>query len=423
MTSNQRLDQIQKHLTKMTSSSIFQDIELAPPDAIFSLTARYKDDRSPQKVNLGVGAYRDDSGKPWVLPVVRKAEKIISSDPTLDHEYLPILGLKSFRDASAKLILGSNNRVIKEKRVVTAQTISGTGANHLGAIFLSKFYQQKVFLVSKPTWANHKPIFDTVGFDVREYIYYNPKTLGLDIDGLLNSLKSAPNGSIVLLHACAHNPTGVDPNHEQWKAIADVMEAKGHFPFFDCAYQGFASGDIDRDAWSIRYFVDRGFELLVCQSYAKNFGLYGQRAGCLTIVLRNSETATKVESQVAKLQRAEISNPPLHGARIVNLILNDPMLYAEWIDNLQIMSSRIKEMRKRLFEKLVELGTPGNWNHIVDQIGMFSYTGLNASQAQVLQEKYHVYLTSNGRVSMAGLTTSNVEYFAKAIDDVVRTVP
>ncbi|RHZ81187.1 hypothetical protein Glove_123g209 [Diversispora epigaea] len=423
MSSNKRLLQIKTHFLSMDSTSSFQDVPLAPPDVIFHLTAQYKADTFQHKVNLGVGAYRDDSGKPWVLPVVKKVEKIIVNDPTIDHEYLPILGLPPFREASIKLILGPDNPVIKEKRVVATQTISGTGACHLGSLFLSRFYSKSsVIYVSNPTWANHKAIFSNVGLEVKDYVYYSPKTIGLDINGMLESLKNAPNGSIILLHACAHNPTGVDPSQEQWKAIADIIEEKKHFPFFDCAYQGFASGDLDRDAWAVRYFVNRGFELLVCQSYAKNFGLYGQRAGCLTFVFKTAETAAKAESQLAKLQRSEISNPPAHGARIVNLVLNDPVLYAEWVDNLKTMSFRIQEMRRRLFDKLTALGTPGTWNHIVDQIGMFSFTGLKAPQVKVLKEKYHVYLTDNGRISMAGLSSSNVEYFAKAIDDVVRNV-
>ncbi|CAG8775524.1 28898_t:CDS:2 [Dentiscutata erythropus] len=318
---SKRLNQIENHISQMAATqSIFQDVPRAPPDIIFNLTATYKADTFEQKVNLGVGAYRDDNGKPWVLPVVKKAEREIINDPQIDHEYLPILGLASFRQASIKLILGADNPAIKEKRVMAAQTISGTGANHLGALFLSRFYRK----------ANHKPIFNNVGFEVRDYAYYNPKTIGLDFDGMLDSLDNAPEGSIILLHACAHNPTGVDPTQEQWKAIADVMEKKKHFPFFDCAYQGFASGDLDRDAWAVRHFVERGFELLVCQSYAKNFGLYGQRAGCLTFVLKDSETVLKVESQLSKLQRAEISNPPAYGARIVSLVLNDPALFEEW---------------------------------------------------------------------------------------------
>ncbi|CAG8591545.1 15578_t:CDS:10 [Funneliformis caledonium] len=419
-----RLDQIEKHLSTMASTnSLFHEVPLAPPDVIFNLTAKYKADTFAQKVNLGVGAYRDDAGKPWVLPVVKKVEQALVNDPSRDHEYLPILGLATFREASIRLILGADSPAIKENRVTAAQTISGTGANHLGALFLSRFYSKEVpIYLSNPTWANHKPIFNNVGLETRNYAYFNPKDNGLDIDGFLSDLKAAPERSIVLLHACAHNPTGVDPTQDQWKAIADVIESKKLFPFFDCAYQGFASGDLDRDAWAVRYFVERGFELLICQSYAKNFGLYGQRAGCLTFVLKNSDAAARVSSQLAKLQRSEISNPPAHGARIVDRVLNNPELYAEWVENLREMSSRIKNMRDALRDCLIKSNTPGNWDHITNQIGMFSFTGLKAPQVAVLKEKFHIYLTDNGRISMAGLSTSNVEYVANSINHVVNNV-
>lgn len=241
---------------------------------------------------------------------------------------------------------------------------------------------------------------------------------------MISTLKSAPEGSIVLLHACAHNPTGVDPTQDQWKEIAKVMKQKQQFPFFDCAYQGFASGSLSTDNWAIRYFVEQGFELLICQSYAKNFGLYGERAGCFHFVTspgsHAQDTIARVGSQLAILQRSEISNPPAYGARIASTVLNDQKLFAQWEEDLRTMSGRIKEMRSALRSKLEEKGTPGKWNHITDQIGMFSFTGLNETQVQKLREQYHVYMTKNGRISMAGLNTNNVEYFAKAVDAVVK---
>ncbi|RUP38692.1 putative aspartate aminotransferase, cytoplasmic [Jimgerdemannia flammicorona] len=380
MTPSDRLNLLTSHLSATShkmSDSFFEQVPLAPPDVIFHLTATYKADTFPQKVNLGVGAYRTDKGKPWTLPVVKKADEILHNDPNLDHEYLPIKGIPTFTAASAKLMLGADSVAIKERRVAGAQSISGTGAIHLGALFLSKYYPKgAVAFVSNPTWANHKAIFNNVGIEVADYPYWNPATRGLDIDGFLGALNAAPNGSIIVLHACAHNPTGVDPSHEQWTAIADVMQAKKHFPFFDCAYQGFASGDLAADSWSVRHFVDRGFEIFVGQSYAKNFGLYGERCGCLTAVTRDTVTAKRVDSQFEKLQRSEISNPPAYGARLVNIVLNDPVLFAEWESDLRTMSGRIIDMRDKLYKKLIELDTPGQWNHIVDQIGMFSFTGL-----------------------------------------------
>lgn len=298
---------------------------------------------------------------------------------------------------------------------------------HLGALFLSKFYRTNSplkALFSNPTWPNHFQIFSNVGVATGTYPYFSKETKGLDFDGMVNALQSADNGSIVVLHACAHNPTGVDPTQDQWKQIADIIRAKGHFPFFDTAYQGFASGDLARDGWAIRYFVEQGFELCIAQSYAKNFGLYGERAGCFHFVTAPSSDAQstigRINSQLAILQRSEISNPPAYGARIASLVLNDKQLFAEWEDNLRTMSGRIMDMRKALRGKLEELGTPGTWNHITDQIGMFSFTGLTEQQVMKLREDSHVYMTKNGRISMAGLNTHNVEYFAKAVDKAVR---
>lgn len=259
------------------------------------------------------------------------------------------------------------------------QTISGTGAVHLGGLFLSKFYPrpqgQKVYL-SDPTWVNHHQIFSNVYLAIETYPYWSPETKGLNFEGYCAALESAVEGSIIILHACAHNPTGVDPTREQWIKLAEIIRLKRHFPFFDCAYQGFASGDLDNDAWAIRYFIDQGFELCIAQSFAKNLGLYGQRAGCFHFVSPpspSSQDATKrVASQLAILQRSEISNPPIYGARIASTILNDQALFQEWVDNLLTMSGRIKDMRKSLQGKLVELGTPGDWSHITNQIGMFS---------------------------------------------------
>lgn len=325
------------------------------------------------------------------------------------------------------MILGADSPAIRENRVTSFQTISGTGAVHLGGLFLSKFYNKaanpRVYL-SNPTWANHNQIFSNVHLPLATYPYFSKQTKGLDFTGMLSAIQTAPDGSIILLHACAHNPTGVDPSQDQWKQIATVMRSKGHFPFFDCAYQGFASGDLAKDAWAVRYFVEQGFELCIAQSYAKNFGLYGERAGCFHFVTSPASdaatTAARIGSQLAILQRSEISNPPAYGARIAALVLNDPKLFALWEDNLREMSGRIISMRTALRQKLEQLNTPGTWNHITDQIGMFSFTGLTEQQVLKLREVAHIYMTKNGRISMAGLNTNNVEYVAEAINKVVR---
>lgn len=278
--------------------------------------------------------------------------------------------------------------------------------------------------MSAPTWANHNQIFGNVQLPVKNYPYFHKGTKGLDFDGMMGTLKSAAEGSIILLHACAHNPTGVDPTKEQWKQIAEVMKARKLFPFFDTAYQGFASGSLEQDGWAINYFVEQGFELLIAQSYAKNFGLYGERAGCFHFITAPgpsaADTTARVGSQLAILQRSEISNPPAYGARIASLVLNDDKLFAQWEEDLRTMSGRIIEMRKALRSKLEAAGTPGTWNHITDQIGMFSFTGLSPDQVTKLREQYHIYMTQNGRISMAGLNTNNVDYFAKSVNSVVK---
>jgi aspartate aminotransferase len=421
-----RLQQTARHITPQLSMSAetWNNVPLAPPDSIFKLTAAYKADSYPLKINLGVGAYRDDESKPWVLPVVKKASQLILNDMTLDHEYLPITGLPEFVAGAARLILGENSSAISEGRVVSVQTISGTGANHLGALFLSRYYHyngDKAIYLSDPTWANHHAIFNNVGVKPHLYPYYDPRTIGLDFSGFVATLNSAPERSVFLLHACAHNPTGVDPTEEQWKTIADVMLAKRHYAFFDTAYQGFASGDLERDAAAVRYFVSQGVPLLVCQSFAKNAGLYGERVGALHIVTPSKEAANRVRSQLSVLQRSEISNPPSYGARIVALILNNPELFEEWKMDIRTMAGRIIEMRKELHRLLTEeLKTPGNWEHIINQIGMFSFTGISEAQSKALTDDAHVYLTTNGRISMAGLNSKNIGYFAEALDRVVR---
>ncbi|KAI9678197.1 MAG: Aspartate aminotransferase, cytoplasmic [Caeruleum heppii] len=431
-TTQSRLANIVGHMAPSGPNTTMFPPETVPQaaeDPLFGLMAAYRKDTFDKKVDLGIGAYRDDNAKPWVLPVVKKADDILHNDPNLNHEYLAIAGLPEFTSAACKLMLGADSPAIKEKRVTSMQTISGTGAVHLGALFLSKFYprpQNQAIHFSSPTWANHNQIFTNVNLPIKTYPYFSAKTKGLDFDGMVGSISEAPEGSIILLHACAHNPTGVDPTQEQWKEIARVIRQKKHFPFFDCAYQGFASGDLARDAWAVRFFVEQGFELCIAQSFAKNFGLYGERAGCFHFVAGPSPTAsdttTRIASQLAILQRSEISNPPAYGARLASLVLNDPTLFAEWEANLRTMSGRIIDMRRALRTHLEELGTPGTWRHITDQIGMFSFTGLTEPQVLRIRQDAHVYMTKNGRVSMAGLNTGNVEYVARAVDRVVREV-
>ncbi|KAK2591977.1 Aspartate aminotransferase, cytoplasmic [Conoideocrella luteorostrata] len=425
-----RLNNIANHISPaMASTTSFpaDAVPQAPEDALFGLARAYKADTSSLKVDLGIGAYRDDNAKPWVLPVVKKADQILRNNPELNHEYAPIAGIPEFTSKAAELILGADSPALKERRATSMQTISGTGAVHLGALFLAKFYKgNRTVYMSNPTWANHKQIFGNVGLQVADYPYFSKKTNGLDFEGMKATIQAAPDRSIILLHPCAHNPTGVDPTLDQWKELAALIAQKKHFPFFDCAYQGFASGNLAQDAAAVRYFIEQGFETVVCQSFAKNFGLYGERAGCFHVVTgpgsEASTTITRIASQLAILQRSEISNPPLYGARIAATVLNDPELFAEWEDNLRTMSGRIINMRNELRSRLEKLGTPGTWNHITDQIGMFSFTGLSEPQVQKLREEYHIYMTKNGRISMAGLNSRNIDHVANAFNKVVKEV-
>ncbi|EDW01868.1 aspartate aminotransferase, cytoplasmic isoform X2 [Drosophila grimshawi] len=406
------------------SSSIFANVPKGPAIEVFALTQAFKDDDNTKKVNLSVGAYRTEEGQPWVLPVVRKTEVGIAQDESINHEYLPVTGLETFTRAATELVLGADSNAIKEKRAFGVQTISGTGAIRVAADFLHRQLKRSTVYYSNPTWENHHKIFVDSGFtNLHSYRYWDQNNRQLDLEGMLADLEQAPAESVIILHACAHNPTGMDPTHEQWKEIANLMERKKLFPLFDSAYQGFASGDPDLDAWAIRYFVDRGFELFVCQSFAKNFGLYCERAGNLTVVQQSSATRDMIHSQLTLIIRANYSNPPAYGVRIVSKVLNTPELRKEWMECIKNMSSRIRQMRKLLRDNLVALGTPGNWDHIVNQIGMFSYTGLDQNQVNVLIKTYHIYLLKTGRINMCGLNTSNVDYVAKAIHAAVTSTP
>ncbi|KAG6458390.1 hypothetical protein O3G_MSEX010833 [Manduca sexta] len=311
--------------------SRFQVVEQGPPIEVFLLNKLFTDDTYQNKVNLGVGAYRDENGKPWVLPVVRKMEKKMSEDPTLLHEYLPVLGLEQFSNASVSMLLGEDSPAIAAGRTFGVQALSGTGGLRIGAELLNKHLKYTTFYYSNPTWENHHLVFVNSGFtQPRTYRYWNPKTRAIDFDGFIEDLKNAPENSVIILHACAHNPTGIDPSQEQWEKIADVMEERKLFPFFDSAYQGFASGDLDRDAWAVRYFVKRGFELVCAQSYAKNFGLYNERVGNLAVVMSDARHAAAVRSQLTWIVRGMYSNPPAHGARLVAAVLADKQLFDEW---------------------------------------------------------------------------------------------
>nr|AIT70254.1 aspartate aminotransferase [Grateloupia livida] len=403
--------------------SIFANVPQAPPDPILSLTALYRSDPSPNKVSLGVGAYRTSEGKPYVLPVVRTVEQQIAADPTTNHEYLPQDGLSDFNRLSARLILGSDSPALRDARCVTVQALSGTGALRVGFTFIATFMGPRHVYVSKQTWSNHRNVVPQSGLPpTRDYSYFDSTTGAVNIEAMLQDLRAAPSGSVILLHGCAHNPTGADPTNQDWQRILQVVKTNRLIPFFDNAYQGFASGNLDTDAWSTRLFVNSGIDVIIAQSYAKNMGMYGQRVGALNFVCANPEPVNAIRTQLKATIRAMYSSPPLHGARVAAQILGDEKLFHEWEEELLKMSGRIKEMRLRLRDALIANGAPGKWDHIVSQIGMFSYTGLTSQQVSFMQEKYHIYMTSNGRISMAGLTASNIEYVANAMKDAVHSI-
>lgn len=412
-------------------SKYFTEIKELPPDPLFGLKARYNADTRPDKVDLGIGAYRDNSGKPWILPAVKKAERKLIDSESYNHEYLNISGYEPFLVESAKVILGADSAAIAAQTVVSQQSLSGTGALHLAGAFLKAFYagNPTIFLL-KPTWANHNQIFTSLGLKVDTYPYWDAKNKKLDIDGFVGAINAAPKGLVFLLHACAHNPTGLDPTPQEWNTILQAIAANNHLPLFDSAYQGFASGNLDKDAAPIRDAINLGSvesPILICQSFAKNVGMYGERVGALHVVLpgsepRESRDALKraIKSQLNKLTRSEISNPPAYGAKVVATILTDSGLRKQWEDDLVTMSSRIIKMRRELKAKLEELGTPGTWDHITNQSGMFSFTGLSPEMVERLEKTHGVYLVSLGRASVAGLNDGNVDKVAKAFDEVIR---
>lgn len=383
----------------LTSGDLFTHLEQAPLDPILGTAILFKADPHPDKVNLGIGVYKDDAGQSVVFETVRKVEKEIL-DSKLTKDYFPKEGDPTFRSCARTLLFGKDHSLVKDGKVASVQTLSGTGSLRLTFEFIKKFLPGTVY-VSDPTWGNHFSILDAVGLPYRKYKYYLPQTRGLDFDGMVKDLEGAPAGSSVILHTCAHNPTGVDLNVEQWKALSKLFLAKKLVPVFDTAYQGFASGDLVKDVQSLHIFLADGHQVFVCQSMAKNFGLYGERIGALHITCSSPEVVKKVESQLGVLARRLYSNPPISGARIVNKIVSSPEYLESWKKELEgIVKGRMQECRVRLREELEKIGTPGTWNHITDQIGMFSYTGLTAKQCEYLTKEWHIYLLKSGRISI-----------------------
>ena len=398
--------------SRPTATRTWSGVPQAPADPILGVAEAFRADASPDKINLGIGAYRDDGGAPWVLPSVRAAEGKLH-EQACDHEYLGMAGLPAFVGAALRFAYGSECAALAAGRVAAIQTLSGTGACRAAGVFLERFSGADTVYVSDPTWGNHIPIFEEAGLAVKRYRYFDAATNGLDFAGMLADVEAAPDGSVFLLHACAHNPTGVDPSDEQWAALSGAL--RRHVVMFDCAYQGFASGDADRDAASIRRFVADGHELLLAQSFAKNFGLYGERVGALSVVCSDAAEATAVESQLKRAIRPIWSNPPAYGARLVAGVLDDAALAQQWTRDCETMANRIGDMRAALRTALEAAGSARDWARVTDQIGMFCYTGMSEAEVDRLRDEHHVYCTRDGRISMAGVTTENVGRLAAAM--------
>lgn len=362
-------------------TSLFSALTPSPVDEVFALNAEFLSDPTPSKVNLGIGVYRTEDGVSWPLPSVAAAEARRSQQHAKEqrvsssrHDYLPIQGDVEFLRLARDVVFGtsSSGEANMDAALVTSvQTVAGTGANHLGAAFAVRYGGARRVWLPDPTWANHHAIWELAGAERLEYPYFDGRTNGFDFEGMMGCLEAeAREGDVLLLHACAHNPTGADPNQGQWREIAELCVRKGLFPFFDLAYQGFASGNLDEDAWAVRHFVDRELEMCVAQSFSKNFGLYGQRAGALHVVRRDgrAEVGVALLSSLCHLVRGEFSMAPRNGSDLVKEVLSDQSLRKAWIHDLTSMSDRIRSMRKQLYEELCRLGTPGAWEHIIKQV-------------------------------------------------------
>ena len=388
-------------------------VELAPRDPILGISEAHAADTNPRKVNLGVGMYYDDNGKLPLLECVRRAENEMTAKGA-PRGYLPIDGIAVYDRAVQKLLFGADSEIVQSGRTITLQALGGTGGLKIGADFLRRFAPSAQVYISDPSWENHRALFEGAGFAVNSYAYFDAATRGLDFDGMLGSLQQIPHGSIIVLHACCHNPTGVDPTAEQWTRIIDVVRSRGIVPFLDLAYQGFGDGT-EADAAVVRRFAETPGPLFVSTSFSKSFSLYGERVGALSVVAGDRDEAQRVLSQIKRVVRANYSTPPTHGGQIVATVLGSPELHALWEAELAMMRNRIKLMRAELVERLHERPPNANFRFILAQRGMFSYTGLTKPQVERLRNEYSIYLIDTGRICVAALNTGNVAAIAQAI--------
>jgi aromatic-amino-acid transaminase len=399
-------------------STLFDSVELAPRDPILGLNEQYNADTRPGKVNLGVGVYYDDSGRIPLLGAVRKAE-MARIEAAASRGYLPIEGIAGYNKGAQALLLGADSALAAEGRLLTAQALGGTGALKIGADFLRQLLPDSKAYISDPSWENHRALFERAGFPVETYPYYDAATRGLNFDGMLAGLKAMPARSVVVLHACCHNPTGVDPTPEQWKLVADVVKERGLVPFLDIAYQGFGAG-LYEDAAVVRLFAGLDITVFVSSSFSKSFSLYGERVGALTVIAGSKDETIRVLSQLKRVIRTNYSNPPTHGGTIVSSVLNSPELFKLWEEELGGMRDRIRLMRQQLVEKLKAHGVEQDFGFVVQQRGMFSYSGLTSAQVDRLRDEHAVYAVSSGRICVAALNSGNIDAVAAGIAAVLK---
>jgi aspartate aminotransferase/aromatic-amino-acid transaminase len=392
---------------------MWKEIEPAPADAILGLTEAFKKDSNPRKVNLGVGVYKDDQGGTPILKCIKTAEKTLVETQTTKG-YLPISGDPAYAANVQKLLFGADSEVIASGRAMTIHSPGGTGALRVGADLLKKFNPTAKVWVSTPTWANHKGIFTAARFEIADYPYYRPETKDVDFDGMLATLEAVPAGDVVLMHVCCHNPTGVDLSPEQWDQVVAVAKSKGWTPFLDFAYQGFGSG-IEEDRGAVEKFAAAGIDLFIASSFSKNFGLYNERTGALTIVSPTSGEASVAMSHLKATIRVNYSNPPAHGGLAASTVLSDAELYDQWIGEVAEMRVRIVEMRAALVDGLVARGVEGDFSFIKQQRGMFSFSGLSDEVVAWLRENKSIYVVKGGRINLAGLTSGNIDYVCDSI--------
>ncbi|MBB6368520.1 MULTISPECIES: amino acid aminotransferase [Xanthomonas] len=393
--------------------SFFANVEQVPGDPILGLTEAYNADSRPTKVNLGVGIYYDENGRIPLLRAVQQIEQQLAQEAK-PRGYLPIDGLPAYDLATQKLLFGAESPLLAAGRVATSQTVGGSGALRVGADLLKKLLSTSTIAISNPSWENHRAVFTAAGFDVVDYTYFDPASHGLNFDGMLADLRALAPGSVVLLHACCHNPTGADLSQAQWRTVAELLKERNLFPFVDIAYQGFDKG-IDADAYAVRLLAEVGIDnYVVASSYSKSFSLYGERVGALSVVSANAAESKAVQSQVKRIIRTIYSSPSTHGAALVAGVLNSPELRAMWEQELTEMRERIHALRAGMVQKLAALGAP-EFGFIQQQAGMFSYSGLSKAQVDRLREEFGIYAVGTGRICVAALSQKNLDYVTQAV--------